>query len=69
MTTEEQLLWEKGITGDHLPLALLNAVFYLNNIFAHSTVVRNTVNYTEQLPNTSSTEAWRKAYLNPLRPT
>ena len=28
----EELLWEKGILGDHTPQALLNAVFYLNGI-------------------------------------
>ena len=29
---DEELLWEKGILGDHTPQALLNAVFYLNGI-------------------------------------
>ena len=29
---EEEILWEKGIIGDHSPQALLNAVFFLNSI-------------------------------------
>ena len=29
---DEELLWEKGILGDHTPQALLNAVFCLNGI-------------------------------------
>ena len=30
---EEELLWEKGILGDHTPQALLNTVFFHNGIY------------------------------------
>jgi len=29
---EEELLWQKGVLGDHSPLALLNTVFYFNGM-------------------------------------
>ena len=29
---EEELLWEKGILGDHSPKALLNSVFFFNGV-------------------------------------
>ena len=30
---EEDILWSKGILGDHSPSALLNTVFYLNGLY------------------------------------
>ena len=29
---EEEVLWEKGVLGDHSPQALLNTVFYQNGV-------------------------------------
>ena len=39
---EEEILWEKGIIGDHLPQALLNTVFFLNSICFALRSVRST---------------------------
>ncbi len=39
---EESTIWEKGILGDHTPLALVRSVFFLNGKIFVSEVEKNT---------------------------
>ena len=33
LTEEEEVLWERGVLGDHSPQSLLNTIIFMNGLY------------------------------------